>query len=348
MRRAKATRNSSPPGFALLAGDARQEVEENVAKENVRDSYRRDRHCKEETPTRAVIDARLWNTTPVPAGAEPSDHEKTERRDGRAVRYVLERDAEGWKVVQAKYQSYASAEWSNWFYPWPHFLSELRISVSRRDPLPLSFHPNTDLRERLYIERVRDRTIHEMLGMVRGIVCDGVVSAEECGLFRNWVKANAKVVDTWPGNVLSRRILSVYEDGIVDVNERHELYELFCETVGAGGTEDSFARTMSSRLPLDEPPPEIVFAHRTFVLTGKFLYGPRSKCEKAIEARGGVCRATITKQPLTLVIGVLGSDAWIQSPYGRKIETAMRHKQSGIDIQIVNEEAWNVALERGL
>jgi NAD-dependent DNA ligase len=211
----------------------------------------------------------------------------------------------------------------------------------------VTFDPNIDLPRNIYIERVRDRTIHEMLGIVKGVVCDGVVSEEECALFRNWVEANAHAIETWPGDVLAQRILAIYEDGVVDVDERHELYELFCDTVGAGGTEDAFATTVSSKLPLDDPVPEIIFINRTFVLTGKFFYGTRSKCEKAIEVRGGQCRSTVTKQSLTLVIGQLGSEAWIQSPYGRKIETAMRHKQSGLDILIVSEESWHGALIGG-
>ena len=206
------------------------------------------------------------------------------------------------------------------------------------------FDPNFDLSPAVNARRVSDRTIQEMLGLVKGMVCDGVVSEGECASLGRWLNANQPAISTWPGNVLAKRLMSIYEDGVIDANERHQLYELLCDTVGDGGNNAALDLNYSTRLPLDDPAPLVEIPGRTFVLTGKFIYGLRGKCEQAILVRGGRCRETIIKQPLTLVIGTIGSRDWIQSSHGRKIEAAVHHREAGVPIQIIGEDTWMQAL----
>lgn len=204
--------------------------------------------------------------------------------------------------------------------------------------------PNRDLNPAFYSARVRDRQIHEMLGLLKGMVCDGLISDDEIFSFKTWLIANPLAATTWPGEVLARRVIKIHADGVIDVTERHELYELFCDTAGGGGSPEATKVNRATRLPFDDPPPAIVFNRDPFVLTGAFVYGPREKCEQAIEDRGGHCLPRLVKQPLTLVVGMIGSNAWIQSGFGRKIETAMKHRESGVPISIVSEERWTEAL----
>lgn len=53
-----------------------------------------------ETETRAVIIARIRNTTPLPAGAALGDYEMKARGTGDQYKYVLEKDSAGWKVAE--------------------------------------------------------------------------------------------------------------------------------------------------------------------------------------------------------------------------------------------------------
>jgi NAD-dependent DNA ligase len=197
---------------------------------------------------------------------------------------------------------------------------------------------------RFYVARVEDRAIHEMLGLVKGIVCDGIVTNEECQAFARWLNANPDATSAWPGKVLARRILEVFADGTVEATERHDLYELFCDTVGDGGNAESLAQNYSTRLPFDDPAPQITFAGRTFVLTGQFIFGSRARCEREIASRDGRCHATVVKQPHTLVVGTIASRSWIQSDWGRKIEKAVQFRDAGVGVQIVSEETWLGAL----
>jgi hypothetical protein len=196
---------------------------------------------------------------------------------------------------------------------------------------------------RFYVARAQDRAVHEMLGMVKGIVCDGVLNDEECQAFARWLIANPEANSVWPGRVLAERLVAIFADGKIDPVERHELYELFCDTAGDGGNA-SLKKNYSTRLPFDDPPPAITFNAQTFVLTGQFIFGIRAKCEREILARGGRCHDTVIKQPHTLVIGTIASHAWIQTDWGRKIEQAVAWRDSGTAIRIVSEEHWTDAL----
>ena len=54
-----------------------------------------------ETPSRAVVSARIRNVSPIPADAQPSAREEQARRNGERFRYVLERGRSAWKVAEA-------------------------------------------------------------------------------------------------------------------------------------------------------------------------------------------------------------------------------------------------------
>jgi len=205
---------------------------------------------------------------------------------------------------------------------------------------------NFPIFSRADLTRRTDRGVHEMLGMVRGIVCDGIVTEGEVKAFQNWLSAHPDETVCWPGNVLAERIIRIVSDGKVDAVEQHELYELFCDTVGEGDISKDEPQSFSTRLPFDDPPPAIIFPEHLFCFTGAFVYGTRSQCEHSTILRGGVCKKTIVKQPMTLVIGGHANDAWIHSTFGRKIEEAMDHRQEGVPIAIVSEECWTTAVMR--
>jgi hypothetical protein len=69
-------------------------------------------------------------------------------------------------------------------------------------------------------------------------------------------------------------------------------------------------------------------------------------CEKAVTERGGrVSRTLRTTEPSTLVVGIIGNRAWIQSVHGRKIEHAVEFRGRGFDVQIISEAHWAEALK---
>ncbi len=197
---------------------------------------------------------------------------------------------------------------------------------------------NQPLDERWNAARRADRTIHEMLGLVKGIIADGTVSIEETIMLNNWIAANPEANQMWPGDVLANRLFGIFEDGMVTDEERNDLLCLLEEVTG----ERSFIEdgNASTRLPLDDPPPVLSFQSQVFVFTGRFLFGTRPRCEQAVCQRGGMCEGNITQRTNALVIGNLGSRDWIHTSFGRKIQKAVEYKRKGIGLSIIGEEHW--------
>jgi hypothetical protein len=191
------------------------------------------------------------------------------------------------------------------------------------------------------LSRRIDRSISELLGLTKGIIADGIVSPAETELLRAWIGANPEAVSAWPGNVLAERLARIYEDGRVDEDEREDLRCLLQELSG-GPVHD--AGNPSTRLPLDDPPPQLRFDGAVYVFTGRFFSGTRQWCEGLVESRGGVCSSNVTRRTNYLVIGELGSRDWKHTSFGRKIQKAVDVRSKGIDLAIIAEDHWTGCL----
>lgn len=197
---------------------------------------------------------------------------------------------------------------------------------------------------RLYARRTHDRVIAEMLGVVKGMICDGVLTDGEAVALKQWIHSHPDVVASFPGNVLAERVTAVFRDGILDEDERSELLEVMRSL--SGESEDQTGDlNRATRLPCDTPPPTVFFDGREFCLTGVFAYGARAACEAEITARGGRVAKAPTKRTHYLVIGIQASAAWVQGDHGNKIEHAVRLKAKGHPIAIIPEEHWVEAIQ---
>lgn len=184
-----------------------------------------------------------------------------------------------------------------------------------------------------------DRDLHELLGLVRGVIADGHVSDSEATALARWLDLNAEAAALWPASVVGERLRRIFQDGCIDEEERADLKLMLERTVGE---EASPLPTMNraTRLPLDDPPPKLAFAGRQYVFTGQFAYGTRRTCEQAVVDLGGKCSSSITKRTHVVVVGTLGSEDWVHSSFGRKIEKAVTYRAAGIPLSIVSEEHW--------
>lgn len=188
-------------------------------------------------------------------------------------------------------------------------------------------------------QRRIDRAIHEMLGLMKGVLADGSVSEADAHTMNDWISANPDVVQTWPGDVLARRLSRIFSDGVISQEEREDIKELLVATVGTARSSDHDVNTATS-LPLDVPPPNLSFPGVTYLFTGKFVYGTRAECETATVRLGGQCGCRVSRKISVLVIGRLGSRDWIHTSWGRKIESVVTLREAGCKISIVGEEHW--------
>ena len=112
---------------------------------------------------------------------------------------------------------------------------------------------------------------------------------------------------------------------------------------------DIVASEISDGSPFDSPEPEIEFRGKSFMFTGKFTFGGRSACQRAVESRGGFAPDTKTVVPEIdyLVIGTDGSKAWKMGAYGNKIEKAILLRRERGTPAIASENHWVQALGMG-
>lgn len=197
------------------------------------------------------------------------------------------------------------------------------------------------------IQQQRDRAADELVGLCRGVLADGVVTAHEAQFIKDWIERNAHVATEYPFNYLYRALHNALADGVLDPEEESDLLGTLTALVGGevyATTREQVIASLSSTLPLCDPAPKIIFPEARFVVTGTFAFGPRAKVVEAIEERGGRVIPAVTKKMDFLVIGEIGSQAWRHSSYGRKIEKAVSLRDEGTPIRIVSEPHWTTHL----
>ena len=192
--------------------------------------------------------------------------------------------------------------------------------------------------------RRAERDLSELLGLAKGMLFDGVVSAVEAENLRQWLGAHADAVEQWPVNAIAERIERAFADGRIDAEEQEDLAELLKALVG-GKTGLIGGEDAATDLPIDTPPPMLRWTGALFVFTGKFAFGTRSDCERQVRARGGACGKDVTMETSYLVIGTFGSRDWVHTSFGRKIEKAVEYRGAGCGLSIVAEDHWAAALD---
>lgn len=194
-----------------------------------------------------------------------------------------------------------------------------------------SAHLNSGLRA--------ERGIDEMLGICKGLICDGVLVKTEADFLKAWMEQNPDAVKRFPGSVLYDRLQRIYRDNVVTDEEREDLKQLLQRLTGEDDSEVEIGQRQSTKLAFDDPQPDILFPEKSFCFTGKFVSGTRSWCEQEAARRGGTAHDKPRVDTNFLVIGVIASRDWAHTSFGRKIETALHYRQK-YDLKIVAEKHW--------
>jgi hypothetical protein len=191
--------------------------------------------------------------------------------------------------------------------------------------------------------RRAERDLTEMLGLVKGLLADGVVTDAEAAHLANWAQHHPDATEQWPIPALKARLDQIFADGQVDDGERRDLAELL-EAIVGGTAGIIVGEDAATELPLDQPPPAIHWPGSVFVFTGKFAFGPRAECQRVVLELGGECDDNITRRTRYLVLGTFGSRDWVHTSFGRKIQKAVEYRASGVPLAIVAEDHWATLL----
>jgi NAD-dependent DNA ligase len=185
--------------------------------------------------------------------------------------------------------------------------------------------------------------IEHLLGMVQGMLADGLLHDLEIKLLATWLDANAETVTHWPASVVAVRVRNALADGLISEDERQHLLQTLADLLANDFAQTGSASPEPTRLPVDDAVPVDV-RDAGFCLTGEFAYGTRSACEKLTTKAGGVTVGNVSKKSKYVVIGSRVSPQWAHTSYGRKIERAIELQQEGHCVCIISEQRWLQAL----
>lgn len=187
---------------------------------------------------------------------------------------------------------------------------------------------------------IGSRQVDELIGLIKGVLADGMVCQAEVEFLLKWMQSNQAVINEWPAKVLYPRITEALADGFLDEQEELEILQLLQAASGNDDALDQGWSSGSSSLPLCKPSPLVIAPDRIFCFTGKFNAGSRNWCHEQVTVRGGLAANNITKKLNYLVIGDIGSRDWLHSTHGTKILKAVEYRDSGVPLNIISERYW--------
>lgn len=172
---------------------------------------------------------------------------------------------------------------------------------------------------------LQDKIVQEFQGLAEGVLADGIVNDQEIEFLKKWSLKRREYLQGFP--------LSQFFNVVSKGN--NEDIRLFLLDMIEDDLNDDVVTT--SVIDLIN---EIEFMNKEFCFTGEFKEHEREVlCEWVVD-RGGINRATITKNLDYLVLGSQGSEAWKCGKYGRKIETAVNHRADGFKVKIISEAVF--------
>jgi NAD-dependent DNA ligase len=219
------------------------------------------------------------------------------------------------------------------------WFSDIQKAVSGADK-PTTNRDGQPLNQAFRSAAIVDRQIDELIGIVKGVMADGMVHQGEVEFLISWLETNRSALDKWPAKAIYPRLKAALADGNMDLDEEREILDLLLSTVGGNTAPMKGESSNSTALPYTLPQSLLTFDARLFCFTGKFQSGSRQWCESQVIAKGGLATGSITKKLHYLVIGEIGSRDWMHSTHGRKIEKAIEYNEAGHSIAILSEQHW--------
>ena len=187
-------------------------------------------------------------------------------------------------------------------------------------------------------KNIQDRQVDTLIGLSKGILANGEVDLKEAEYLYGWLIQNALASDNPVIHNLLEKVDTMLADGVLDAEESTELLNILQKISGDPSAIGELSKSTS--LPINDPPPNIIFKGKRFLFTGTCAFGTRQQCHEATQSLGGVIAMSVSKSLDYLVIGTYVTDSWMHESYGRKIEKAMNYRAAGVPINIVTEECW--------
>ena len=192
-------------------------------------------------------------------------------------------------------------------------------------------------------KRLAKRQMDTLIGISKGVIADGIVNQKEAEFLLNWLETSESGGYENPMvESLIDRIYDMLEDGLLDDEESQELFEalkIFTGDIPGEG------EVIMPALPLDDPPPQVIFTGKVFLFTGTFNLGARTECIEMVQMMGGENSKNLTQKVDYLVIGSYVTTTWKHESYGNKIEKAVVYRTNSRKPALISEGHFIEAFE---
>lgn len=186
-------------------------------------------------------------------------------------------------------------------------------------------------------------------GMIHGILADNVISDEEIHMLKKWTTANDFLTGCYPFDEIESLLLSILQDGFIAEDERSALKAYlsnFIDLKSSYNLNDIELNSLKEKYNIHgicAACQEIEFKNNLFCFTGQSLKAKRKEISDLIISLGGKYKDNITNNTRYLIVGNNGNPCWAFSCYGRKVEDAIKRREKGQNLTIVNEvDFWDV------
>jgi hypothetical protein len=202
---------------------------------------------------------------------------------------------------------------------------------------------------RFQSKRLNEKNIQMLYGILQGLVADNEINDEEIHFLYNWfcdfnyktVMANDSDYEFQNPHFghferkIANKVSDILEDGIITSLEKESLLKVIQDYLG-GSPDEGIVGGQVINVPLDKD--AVLTSSDVFCFTGTMLGGTRKEWTERLSALNIACTKAVLVSTTVLVIGVEPSRDWINTSYGRKIESVINMKEKGRDIKIINQE----------
>ena len=190
--------------------------------------------------------------------------------------------------------------------------------------------------------------MHEMQGIIHGIVSDNKINESELRYLKDWMDDYNHLETLYPYDEIYAMIHQVMRDGKIDQREELMMKAFFAEFIDTQTSininRDEY-KTIKAEMNIQgicALAPNIEFGDKTFCFTGESSRLKRSEIAEIITTRGGHFNNNVVRETDYLIVGDSGNPCWAFSCYGRKVEKAVGLRKEGKQIIIAHEiDFWD-------
>ncbi len=106
-------------------------------------------------------------------------------------------------------------------------------------------------------KKIQDRQVDTLIGLSKGILANGEVDLKEAEYLYGWLIQNALASDNPVIHNLLEKVDTMLADGVLDAEESTELLNILQKISGDPSAIGELSKSTS--LPINEPPPNIIF-----------------------------------------------------------------------------------------